>query len=98
MAMMARLARTLAPNALRSAGRDWSLYHPRRLLVARQAPVWSELIDQVRQMLTKASQQIVHAQAGLLAQCIERVAAELICRILRRDLLVLAGADPGFHG
>src|SRR6516225_11414979 len=97
MVTMVRLARTLAPNAMRPAGRDWSLYHPRCLLVGRQAPVWSELIDQVRQMLTKASQQIVHAQAGLLAQCIERVAAERIRQILRRDLLIRAGADPGLR-
>src|SRR5215471_8396051 len=49
-------------------------------------------------MLTKASQQIVHAQAGLLAQCIERVAAERIRQILRRDLLIRTGADPGLRG
>src|SRR6516165_10535237 len=97
MVMMARLARTLAPNAMRPAGRDWSLYHPPRLLVGRQAPVWRELIDQVRQMLTKASQQLVHAQAGLLAQRIEGVAAERIRQILGRDLLVRAGADPGLR-
>src|SRR6516162_5722913 len=95
--MMARLARTLAPNAMRPAGRDWSLHHPPRLLVGRQAPVWGELIDQVRQMLTEASQQLVHAQAGVLAQCIERVAAERIRQILGRDLLVRAGADPGLR-
>ena len=49
-------------------------------------------------MLSKASQQIVHAQAGLLAQGIERVAAERIRQILRRDLLIRAGADPGLRG
>src|ERR1700730_16630264 len=98
MGMIARLARTLAPNAMRPAGRDWSLHHPCRLLVGWHAPVWGELIDQVRQMLTEAGQQIVHAQAGLLTQCIERVAAERICQILRRDLLIRAGADPGLRG
>src|SRR6516225_100876 len=74
------------------------LDHPRRLLVGRQAPVWGELINQVWQMLTKASQQIVHAQAGLLAQCIERLAAERIRQILGRDLLIRTGADPGLRG
>jgi hypothetical protein len=37
------------------------LDHPCRLLLGRQAPVWGKLINQVRQMLTKANEQIVHA-------------------------------------
>src|SRR5215813_5155062 len=48
-------------------------------------------------MLTQASEQIVHAQAGLLAQRIERIAAERIRQILGRDVLVRAGADPGLR-
>src|SRR5262245_20498759 len=43
----------------------------------------------------KASDQIVHAQAGLLAQRLERVVPERIGQILGRDLLIRAGADPG---
>src|SRR5215813_5084722 len=76
-------------------GRD--LYHPRRLLLGRQAPLRGKLINQVRQMLTQASEQIVHAQAGLLAQRIERIAAERIRQILGRDVLIRAGADPGLR-
>src|SRR5262249_28457778 len=72
------------------------LDHPRRLVLGRQAPLWGQLINQVWQMLTKASEQIVHAQAGLLAQRIDRIAAERIRQILGRDLLIRAGADPGW--
>jgi hypothetical protein len=66
-------------------------------LLGRQPTIRCELIDQVWQMLTKASEQIVHAQAGLLAQCVERIAAERIRQILGRDLLIRAGADPGLR-
>jgi len=55
------------------------------------------LIDQVWQMLTQASEQIIHAQAGLLAQCVERIAPERIRQILGRDVLIRAGADPGLR-
>ena len=70
------------------------LDHPRRLLLARQATVRGELIDQVRQMLTKASEQIIHTDAGLFAQCMERVAAERVREIIWRDLVVRTIADP----
>src|SRR6516162_835298 len=88
-------ARRVAVVSARLRGCD--LHHPRRLLLGRQAPLWCKLINQVRQMLTEASEQIVHAQAGLLAQRVERIAAERILQILGRDLLVRAGADPGLR-
>ena len=72
-------------------------HHPRCFLLGRQPPVWRELIDQVWQMLTQASEQIIHAQAGLLAQCVERIAPERIRQILGRDVLIRAGADPGLR-
>src|SRR5262249_16929887 len=77
--------------------RRCDLYHPRRLLLGRQAPLWGKLIDQVRQILTQTSKQFVHAQAGLLAQRIERIAAERMRQILGRDVLIRAGADPGLR-
>src|SRR5262249_34554666 len=73
------------------------LYHPRRLLLGRQASLWGKLINQVRQILTQASKQLVPAQPGLLAQRVERIAAERIRQILGRDVLVRAGADPGLR-
>ena len=43
---------------------NWSrrcdLYHPRRLVLGRQASLWGKLINQVRQMLTQAREQIVY--------------------------------------
>jgi hypothetical protein len=39
-------------------------------------------------MLTKAREQIVRAQAGLLAQRIERIVPERIRQILWRDLFI----------
>src|SRR5262249_48718107 len=100
-----RTSATHVPPVLRPGGErsfqlgsaGATLYQPRRLLLGRQAPLWGKLIDQVRQMLTQASEQIVHAQAGLLAQRIERIAAERIRQILGRDVLVRAGADPGLR-
>ena len=74
--------------------RGCDLYHPRCLLFARQATVRGELIDQVRQMLTKASEQIIHTHAGLFAQRIERVAAERVREIIWRDIVVRTIADP----
>src|SRR5262249_39124285 len=74
------------------------LDHPPCLLLGRQPPVWGELIDQVWQMLTQASEQVIRAHAGLLAQCIERIAPERIRQFLGCDLLVWAGADPGLRG
>src|SRR5262249_57867736 len=46
-------------------------------------------------MLTQASEQVIRAHAGLLAQRIERIAPERIRQFLGCDLLVWAGADPG---
>src|SRR5262245_50032993 len=66
-------------------------------MLGRQPPIWRGLIDQVWQMLTQASEQIIHAQAGLLAQRVERIGPERIRQILGRDLLVRAGADPGLR-
>src|SRR5262245_1637324 len=48
-------------------------------------------------MLTQASEQIIHAQAGLLAQRVERVGPERIRQILGRDLLIRSGPDPGLR-
>src|SRR5262245_6758974 len=73
---------------------DTTLDHAGRFLVGRQTSLWGHLVDQVRQMLTKASEQIVHAQPTLPAQCIERIAAERIRQIVGRDLFVRTGADP----
>src|SRR5262249_26441438 len=78
---------------LRGCGLD----HPPPLLLGRQAPLRGKLVNQIPQILTQASEQIVRAQAGLLAQRIERIAAERIRQILGRDLLVRAGADPGLR-
>src|SRR5262249_59126973 len=86
-------ARRVAVVSARLRGCD--LYHPRRLLLGRQAPLWGKLINQVRQILTQASKQLVPAQAGLLAQRVERIAAERMRQIFGRDILVRAGADPG---
>src|SRR5262249_13227797 len=49
-------------------------------------------------MLTQASEQVIRAHAGLLAQCIDRIAPERIRQFLGCDLLVWAGADPGLRG
>src|SRR5215813_4324566 len=46
-------------------------------------------------MLTQASEQLVRAQAALLAQRVERIAAERIREILGCDVFIRAGADPG---
>src|SRR5262245_26950990 len=73
---------------------DTTLDHAGRFLVGRQTSLWGQLVNQVRQMLTKASEQIVHAQPALPAQCIERIAAERIRQILGRDLFIRTGADP----
>src|SRR5262249_20272503 len=73
------------------------LYQPPPPPPRRQAPPWREPAHQPRQELPQASEQIVHAQAGLLAQRIERIAAERIRQILGRDVLVRAGADPGLR-
>jgi hypothetical protein len=54
------------------------LNHPRRFVLARQPSLWGKLIDQVRQMLTQASEQIIHTEASVLAQRVERIAAERI--------------------
>src|SRR5262245_42812718 len=86
-------ARRVAGVSARFRGCD--LDHPPRLLLGRQAPLRGKLINQVRQILTQASEQFVPAQAGLLAQRVERIAAERIRQILGRDVLVRAGADPG---
>src|SRR5262249_34464830 len=86
---------TIAPVSTFPGGRD--LDHPRRLLLGRQAPLWGKLINQVRQILTQASKQLVPAQPGLLAQRVERIAAERMRQILGRDVLVRAGADPGLR-
>src|SRR5215471_14842491 len=92
---------TQAAPVLRPGSFSWlcgyDLYHPRGLMLGRQPPIWRELIDQVWQMLTQASEQIVHAQAGLLAQGIERIGPERMRQILGRDLLIRAGADPGLR-
>ena len=40
--------------------RGCDLYHPRRLVLGRQASLWGKLINQVRQMLTQAREQIVY--------------------------------------
>src|SRR5215510_10804751 len=89
-----RMASTTIAPASTFPGRR-GLDHPPRLLLGRQAPLRGKLINQVRQILTQASKQFVPAQAGLLAQRVERIAAERIRQILGRDVLVRAGADPG---
>src|SRR5262245_40993141 len=89
-----RMASTTIAPASTFPGRR-GLDHPPRLLLGRQAPLRGKLINQVRQILTQAIKQFVPAQAGLLAQRVERIAAERIRQILGRDVLVRAGADPG---
>ena len=54
-----------------------------------------QLIDEARQLMPQRLEQIVSSHAGLLAQRIERIAAERICQVVRGDRLVRAGADPG---
>src|SRR6516225_3187916 len=49
-------------------------------------------------MLTQASEQLVRAQAALLAQRVERIAAERIREILGCDVFIRAGADPRLGG
>src|SRR5262245_11150768 len=59
--------------------------------------MWRQLIDQLRQILTEAGEQLIHAQATLLAQCAQRIAPERTRQVLGRDLLVRASADPGLR-
>jgi hypothetical protein len=49
-------------------------------------------------MLTKASEQILAAHAGLPAERVDRIAAECIDEIVGRNLLVGTGTDPGLRG
>src|SRR5262245_14637384 len=65
---------TIAPASTFPGRRG--LDHPPRLLLGRQAPLRGKLINQVRQILTQPSKQFIPAQSGLLAQRVERIAAE----------------------
>jgi putative tryptophan/tyrosine transport system substrate-binding protein len=58
------------------------LNHSSRFFVGRHPPVRRKLIDQFRQVLAEAGKQIVALHAGLLAQRIERVAAECVRQIV----------------
>src|SRR5437867_8258646 len=71
------------------------LHHPLCLLLGRQPAVRRELVDQLRQILTKTGEQIVALHAGLLTQRVERIATERFLQIVGRNLLVWTAADPG---
>src|SRR5262249_21206365 len=73
------------------------LHHPRRFFLGRHPSVGRELINQLRQMLTKPGKQIVTVHAGLLTQGVQRLAPERFLQIVRRNLLVRAIADPGLR-
>ena len=56
-----------------------------------------ELIDQIRKVHTKAVEQLGATYAGLLRNMVERLAAERVLEIPRRNLLILPTADPGLR-
>ena len=57
-----------------------------------------QMVDHFRQMLAQARQQLVAGQAGLRHQAVDLVGAKRVGEIVRRDLLVRAGAHPGTGG
>ena len=54
-----------------------------------------ELIDEIREVLTKAVEQLGATYAGLLRNMVERFTAERVLEIPRRNLLILPTPDPG---
>src|SRR6185312_12128623 len=56
------------------------------------------MVDHLGQMLAQAREQIVARQAGLRHQAIDLIGAQRIGKIVRRNLLVRARADPGIGG
>src|SRR4029453_185557 len=74
-----------------------ALHHPRGFLFRRKPPLRRELIDEVRQILTEAFEQIVAVHAGLPGECVELVISEGLLQIGRRNLLVWSTTDPGLR-
>src|SRR6476620_1625481 len=72
--------------------------HAGRFVFRRYPSVRRQLIDEARQLMPQPLEQIVLRHAGLLAQRLERIAAERICQVVRGDRFVRAGADPGVRG
>src|SRR6185369_4601462 len=90
----AMLPKMLIPYSSYLPG-DRALHHPRGFLLSRKPTVRRELIDQVRQMLTKSFEQFVGAQAGLPGESIERFAPEGFFQIGWCNLVVRSAIDPG---
>src|SRR3984893_10313337 len=84
--------RTLALEVSQSYGGS---RHSGSLLLARQAPVRGELIDEFRKVIAQSDQQVGAAHAGLLSNGVERLASERVFQIIWSDCLVGSGTDPG---
>ena len=50
--------------------------------------------DEAREMLAQPVEQSAARHAGLLCQCVERIAAERTPQVMRRDRCIRAGPDP----
>src|SRR5262249_40830905 len=86
----------LAPKmAPASRSRDRRSYHPCGFVRSRHASLRGEPVNQLRQLLAQALEQVVARQAGLRRQRVDLVRAERVPEIVRVDVLVLAGTDPG---
>src|SRR5262245_10240586 len=94
------MAEAMLPKMLMPTPHVWlviALHHPRGFLLRRKPPVRRELIDEVRQILTEAFEQVVAVQAGLPGECVEFVTPEGLLQIGRRNLLVWSATDPGLR-
>src|SRR6202022_1260012 len=76
--------RTLALEVSQSYGGS---RHSGSLLLARQAPVRGELIDEFRKVIAQSDQQVGAAHAGLLSNGVERLASERVFQIIWSDCL-----------
>src|SRR5262245_38498255 len=66
-------------------------------LVGWEPAVGRKLVDQLRQVLAQAIEQLIARKSGLLGERADGVGAERRGEIVGCDLFVLAAADPGLR-
>jgi len=84
----------LALHRIRDTISRRGLDHPLRFFLGRQPPVGRELIDEFRQLLAQAGEQLVTIHAGLPGKRFDGIAAERLLQVARSDVFVRTGSDP----